>query len=211
MSFARSFTRLVSDSRLLTLTLALSGAACSAATGSSRNDAALAGYAARDGMFRSFTRDPVLHAAATRAIERIENAIGQPRLELVDMERAGSCTSLAPGCGFELSFAPVVYCFGDPEPAMACTALGPRGVTLGVELQASLQGEELENRLIHEFFHVITFDRAQHSEDGLFMEYSVGDERITASTLEAVCAHFPCTTFVVEEGAPNRTGAIAGR
>lgn len=211
MSIARAFIRIVSDSRALAVTLALAAASCSAANGTSRPELALPGHSGWDGTFRTFTRDPVLHAAAARAIARIEDAIGQARIELIDIDRAAACAPLAGECGFELSFAPVVYCFGDPEPAMACTALGPRGVTLGVELQASLQGEELENRLIHEFFHVITFDRARHSDDGLFMEYSVGDERITASTLEAVCAHFPCTTFIVEEGAPAGDGAVAGR
>jgi hypothetical protein len=31
------------------------------------------------------------------------------------------------------------------------------------------------------------------------MEYSVGNERISESTLESVCNFFPCTELVIEE------------
>jgi hypothetical protein len=149
--------------------------------------------------FAFYTADPVLYDAALRAQRRMEGAIGETGLVLADPGTAASCQPFQAGCGFELGFADVVLCRGNPDPALACTNQGARGKTLGVELQASLAGEELDNRLIHELFHVITFSRAPHSRDGLFMEYSVGDERISEGTLDAVCAHFSCSQFVTEE------------
>jgi hypothetical protein len=150
-----------------------------------------------------FTRDPELHAAAQRALGRIQTAIGEPGLSLAAPDVAADCEPYRDGCGFELSFDDVVRCHGSSEPALACTSLAGGGKTLGIEMQAELRGEELDNRVIHELFHVITLNRAEHSVDGLFMEYSVGDERISAGTLESVCAHFPCETFVVEQEVPG--------
>jgi hypothetical protein len=148
--------------------------------------------------FEFFTTSPVLYDSAARAIQRIEAAVGDSGLDLVNAADARECTSLLEGCGFELSFAPVVQCFGDPDPARACTSPGARGTTLAVKMQSEMRGDELDNRLIHELFHVITRDRAEHSVDGLFMQYTVGDEPITSGTLEAVCASFECTEFRVE-------------
>lgn len=149
--------------------------------------------------FALFTHDPRLQSAASRAQQRIAGALGDPRIVLAEPEVAARCQPSRAGCGFELSFADVVYCPGDPDPALACTSQGVGGTTLGIELQASLAGEELDNRVIHELLHVITLHRAPHSRDGLFMEYSAGDERISEGTLEAVCAHFGCTRLVAEE------------
>jgi hypothetical protein len=139
------------------------------------------------GGFAFFSDDLRLQQAAQRAQRRIETAIGPSGLVLAEAS------------GFRLSFADAVYCFGNPDPALACTSTAGGGKTLAIQMQAELSGDELDNRLIHELFHVITRNQAQHSPDGLFMEYSVGDERITRSTLESVCAHFPCATFVLEE------------
>jgi hypothetical protein len=159
--------------------------------------------------FQLYTRDPVLYEAAVRARQRIELAIGEPGLVIADPDRAQHCQSLQEGCGFELSLREVVYCQGDPEPALACTAQGAGGTTLGVAMQADLSGDELDNRLIHELFHVITRSRAPHSVDGLFMEYSLGTERISTGTLDSVCAHFECSRFVVEE--PPKPGSAVSR
>jgi hypothetical protein len=149
--------------------------------------------------FEFFTREPALYEAALRAQERIQAAIGDPGLVIADPERAERCESQQQGCGFELSSRDVVYCQGDPDPALACTSQGAGGATLGMALQAHLGGDELDNRLIHELFHVITWNRAPHSVDGLFMEYSIGTERISTGTLDSVCGHFDCSRFVVEE------------
>ena len=149
--------------------------------------------------FALFTRDPALYAAALRAQQRMTDAVGETGLALAAPDVAATCQPFAASCGFELAFDDVVYCLGDPDPALACTSQGGGGKALGIQLQASLDGEELDNRLIHELFHVITFNRAPHSRDGLFMEYSVGNERISEGTLDAVCAHFSCSRFVVEE------------
>jgi hypothetical protein len=146
-----------------------------------------------------FTRDPALYDTSLRALSRIQTAIGEPGLVLTDPDLAGDCEPHRDGCGFELSFDDVVYCHGDAEPALACTSLAGGGKTLRVEMQAELRGDELENRLVHELFHVITLNRAKHAADGLFMEYSLGTERISAGTLESVCNQFPCETFNVEE------------
>lgn len=149
--------------------------------------------------FELFTRDPALYQSALRARQRIEAAIGEPGLVVADLDTAEGCESLQPGCGFELSSRELVYCLGDPEPALACTSQGAGGQALGIALQAELSGEQLDNRLIHELFHVITYNHAPHSVDGLFMEYSLGTERISAGTLDSVCEHFDCGRFVVEE------------
>lgn len=149
--------------------------------------------------FALFTRDPRLQAAATRAQQRMAHAIGEPGIVLAEPDAAARCQQPRTGCGFELAFADVVYCPGDPDPALACTSQGLGGTTLGIEMQASLAGDELDNRLIHELLHVITLNRAPHSRDGLFMEYTVGDERISEGTLAAVCAHFSCTRWVAED------------
>jgi len=149
--------------------------------------------------FELFTTEPLLHAAAVQSLERIRLATGESPLVLAEPARAATCQAFQAGCGFELSFADVVYCLGDPEPALACTSQGARGKTLRVQMQAALSGRELENRLIHELFHVITLNHAPHSADGLFMEYSLGTERISQSTLESVCEHFACSQFQVEE------------
>jgi hypothetical protein len=151
--------------------------------------------------FELFTRDPALYQAALRARDRIQAAVGDPGLAIAAPDRAEQCESLQKGCGFELSLRELVYCQGDPDPALACTSQGAGGATLGVAMQADLNGDELDNRLIHELFHVITWSRAPHSVDGLFMEYSIGTERISAGTLDSVCAHFDCSRFVVEEDA----------
>jgi hypothetical protein len=148
-----------------------------------------------------FTHDPALYQAALRAQERIQAAIGDPGLVIAAPARAEPCQSLQKGCGFELSFRDVVYCLGDPDPALACTSQGAGGATLGVAMQADLKGDELDNRLIHELFHVITRNQAPHSVDGLFMEYSIGTERISSGTLDSVCGHFDCSRFVVEDEA----------
>jgi len=103
-----------------------------------------------------------------------------------------------------------VYCQGDPDPALACTSQGAGGKALGVAMQADLLGEELDNRLIHELFHVITYNRAPHAVDGLFMEYTVGTEPISAGTLNAVCDHFACRRFVVEEDPATEAGRDIG-
>lgn len=149
--------------------------------------------------FQLFTRDPALYDTSLRALSRIQAAIGEPRVALAAPEVASGCEPYRDGCGFELSFDDVVYCHGAAEPALACTSLAGGGKTLGIAMQAELSGGELENRLVHELFHVITLNRAEHSADGLFMEYSVGNERISAGTLESVCSHFPCETFNAEE------------
>src|SRR5688572_3372110 len=149
--------------------------------------------------FELFTHDARLHESALRAQQRIANAVGDTGITLAAPDGAEHCRPFQPGCGFELSFADVVYCPGDPDPALACTSQGVGGTTVGIEMQASLAGEELDNRLIHELFHVITLNRAPHATDGLFMEYSVGDERISEGTLHSVCRHFPCSRFVIEE------------
>jgi hypothetical protein len=149
--------------------------------------------------FALFTVDPVLQESTLRARQRITAAIGETGLTLADANTAAGCRPFQGDCGFELAFAEVVYCRGNPDPALACTAQGGGGKALGIELQASLAGAELENRLIHELFHVITFNRAPHASDGLFMEYSFGGERLSESTLGAVCAHFACSRFVAEE------------
>lgn len=148
-----------------------------------------------------FTRDPALYDASLRALQRIQAAIGEPGLSLAAPEVAAGCEPHRDGCGFELSSDDVVRCHGNPEPALACTSLAGGGKTLGVTMHAELSGDELENRVIHELFHVITLNRAKHSADGLFMEYSVGHERISPGTLESVCAHFPCEAFIAEEDA----------
>ena len=182
----------------LALCCALLAGACSASP-------ALVGYSedgpeqAVEPRFQFFTRDPALYRATLRAQERIRAAVGDPGLLIADPERAEQCQSSQKGCGFELSFQEVVYCHGDPDPALACTSQGAGGTTLGVAMQAELTGDELDNRLIHELFHVITWNRAPHAVDGLFMEYSLGTERISASTLDSVCGHFECSRFVVEE------------
>jgi hypothetical protein len=149
--------------------------------------------------FEFFTRDPALYQSALRAQQRIEGAIGEPGLVLSSLGSAEACEPLQPGCGFELSSRELVYCQGDPEPALACTSQGAGGQSLGIALQAGLSGDQLDNRLIHELFHVITWNRAPHSADGLFMEYSLGTERISTGTLDSVCEHFDCGRFVVEE------------
>lgn len=154
--------------------------------------------AAAEAGFALFTTDPLLHEAALRARRRMTDAIGETGLTLASPELAPSCQPFQGSCGFELAFADVVYCRGDPHPALACTAQGARGAALGIKVQASLAGVELDNRLIHELFHVITFNRAPHARDGLFMEYSFGDERISEGTLEAVCAHFSCSHWAPE-------------
>ena len=148
--------------------------------------------------FEVFTNDPRLYEAALRSLPRIDAAIGTSGLVLAEPAAAARCAPFLPGCGVELSFAELVYCLGDPDPALACTSFGGGGKALGIKMQVKLAGDELDNRLIHEFFHVITRDQAPHSRDGLFMAYSVGDERITRSTLESVCSHFACEEFVVE-------------
>jgi hypothetical protein len=163
------------------------------------------GAAAR---FELFTRDPVLYQAARRAEQRIQAAIGDPGLSIAEPDQAGQCESSLEGCGFELSFQDVVYCHGDPDPALACTSQGAGGGTLGVAMQAQLSGDELDNRLIHELFHVITWNHAPHSVDGLFMEYSIGTERISTGTLDSVCGHFDCSRFVVEEE-PKPVSAVS--
>jgi len=146
-----------------------------------------------------FTRDPALYQSALRAQQRIEAAIGDPGLVLASLDSAERCEPFEVGCGFELSSRELVYCQGDPEPALACTSQGAGGQSLGIALQAELSGAQLDNRLIHELFHVITWNRAPHSVDGLFMEYSLGTERISTGTLDSVCEHFDCGRFVVEE------------
>lgn len=156
---------------------------------------------ASSGRFALFSRDPRLQAAATRAQQRLADAIGEPGLVLAGPDAAARCQPAQAGCGFELAFADVVYCPGDPDPALACTAQGAGGATLGIEMQAALAGDELDNRLIHELLHVITQHRAPHARDGLFMAYTLGNERLSAGTLEAVCAHFSCTRLVAEEEA----------
>jgi hypothetical protein len=149
--------------------------------------------------FQLFTTDPALYDTSLHALERMQTAIGEPGLALAAPDVARDCEPYRDGCGFELSFDDLVYCHGDPEPALACTSLAGGGKTLGIAMQAELRGDELENRLVHELFHVITLNRARHSADGLFMEYSVGNERISTGTLESVCSHFPCETFNAEE------------
>jgi len=149
--------------------------------------------------FEFFTREPALYQSALRAQQRIEAAIGEPRLALAPLDSAEGCEAFRPGCGFELSSRELVYCQGDPEPALACTSQGAGGQALGIALHAELSGDQLDNRLIHELFHVITWNLAPHSVDGLFMEYSLGTERISAGTLDSVCEHFDCGRFVVEE------------
>jgi hypothetical protein len=182
------------------LSFALLASACSASP-------ALVSYSedvpeqAVEPRFEFFTRDPALYRAALRAQERIQAAVGDPGLVIAPPGRAEQCESSQQGCGFELSFQDVVYCHGDPDPALACTSQGAAGSTLGVAMQSHLSGDELDNRLIHELFHVITWNRAPHSVDGLFMEYSIGTERISAGTLDSVCEHFDCSRFVVEEDA----------
>jgi hypothetical protein len=146
-----------------------------------------------------FTRDAALYQAALRAQGRIQAAIGDPGLVIAEPDHAQRCESQQQGCGFELSFRDEVYCQGNPDPALACTSEAAGGATLGVAMQSQLSGDELDNRLIHELFHVITLNRAPHSVDGLFMEYSVGTERISTGTLDSVCGHFGCSRFVVEE------------
>jgi hypothetical protein len=160
--------------------------------------------------FEFFTPDPVLYQAALRAQDRIQAAIGDPGLVIAEPDRAAQCQSSPEGCGFELTFQDVVYCHGDPDPALACTSQGAGGSTLGVAMQADLSGDELDNRLIHELFHVITWNRAPHSVDGLFMEYSIGTERISAGTLDSVCGHFDCSRSVVEEEA-KPSSAVSSR
>jgi hypothetical protein len=157
-----------------------------------------------------FTRDATLYQAALRAQQRIEAAIGEPGLVLSGPAEAERCEPFRDGCGFELWFDPVVYCQGDPDPALACTSQGAGGKALGVAMQADLLGEELDNRLIHELFHVITYNRAPHAVDGLFMEYTVGTEPISAGTLNAVCDHFACRRFVVEEDPATEAGRDIG-
>jgi hypothetical protein len=149
--------------------------------------------------FELFTTDARLQESAVRARQRIADAIGEPALALAEPDAAELCQPFEPGCGFELRFDDVVYCAGDPDPALACTSQGVGGKTLGIAMQATLAEEELDNRLIHELFHVITWNRAPHSLDGLFMEYSLGDERISAGTLTSVCDHFACSRFVIED------------
>ena len=184
----------------LALACALLASACSSSPASvSYSEAGLEQGGAPQVEF--FTRDPALYGAALRAQERIQAAIGDPGLTLADPDRAAQCESSKDGCGFELSFQPVVYCQGNPDPALACTSQGAGGVTLGVAMQADLSGDQLDNRLIHELFHVITWSRAPHSVDGLFMEYSIGTERISTGTLDSVCGHFDCSRFVVEDEA----------
>jgi len=148
-----------------------------------------------------FTHDPALYQAAVRAQDRIQAAIGDPGLLIAEPDLAERCEPQQQGCGFELSFRDEVYCQGNPDPALACTSEAAGGATLGVAMQARLSGDELDNRLIHELLHVITLNRAPHSVDGLFMEYSLGTERISAGTLDSVCEHFDCSRFVVEEEA----------
>jgi hypothetical protein len=180
------------------LALALPALACSSSPRSMSYSQELSVDAEQDHI-EFFTHDPRLYDAALRSVQRIESALGTSHLVLAEPTAAARCAPLQAGCGFELSFAQRVYCFGDPDPALACTSFGGGGKTLGVRLQSDLDGDELDNRLIHEFFHVITLDQAPHSVDGLFMAYSLGDERITRSTLECVCGHFPCQEFVVEQ------------
>jgi hypothetical protein len=201
---------LVAQRRLLAATvLALSGAACTSSAPVVMTYHLEPAPPDDPGGFAFFTTDPRLHAAALPSLERIRVATGESALVLAGPERAATCQAFQAGCGFELSFADVVYCFGDPEPALACTSQGLGGKTLRVQMQAELSGGELENRLIHEFFHVITRNQAPHSADGLFMEYSVGTEGISQSTLESVCEHFACSQFRVEEElSPDR---VAGR
>jgi hypothetical protein len=159
-----------------------------------------AAAAAEQPQFELFTTDPRLYQAALRARERISAALGESGIALADLDTAARCRAFQPGCGFPLEFADVVYCYGNPDPALACTSQGVGGTALSVRLQTALAGAELDNRLIHELFHVITLNSAPHSLDGLFMEYSVGDERISQSTLSSVCDHFACSRFVLEEG-----------
>ncbi|MEY4547105.1 MAG: hypothetical protein RL685_3300 [Pseudomonadota bacterium] len=190
--------RALSCRALLSLGVLLSLGACTTSAPVMGYSEAIAAAEATPG-FALFTSDPVLQEAALRAQQRIEAAIGDTGLTLAAPDTAAACQPFDAGCGFQLRFDEVVHCQGDPAPALACTAQGTGGSTLGVKLQATLAGEELDNRLIHELLHVITWNRAPHASDGLFMEYSVGDERITEGTLDAVCAHFSCSRFVAEE------------
>ncbi|MEO8182445.1 MAG: hypothetical protein ABI895_26715 [Deltaproteobacteria bacterium] len=182
--------------RWLALALSVCGCTASAPAMKYSQSAPGEGEAAR---LPLFTQEPRLYDAALRALQRIQAAIGASGLALADASAASGCEPFEPGCGFELSSKDAVYCLGNPDPARACTSFGGSGKTLGIALQAELRGDELDNRLLHEFFHVITLDRAEHSRDGLFMAYSEGNERLSTGTLEAVCAHFACTRFVVEE------------
>lgn len=185
----------------LELTGLLAAAALAVACSSSAPPMSYDEQAASEGdpsEFRLFTNEPRLYAAALRSVQRIEAAIGPSGLSVAEPEVAARCSPFQAHCGFELSSAEMVYCLGDPDPALACTSFAGAGKTIGIEMQADLAGDELENRLIHEFFHAITLDRAPHSVDGLFMQYSLGSERISRSTLESVCEHFPCENFVVE-------------
>ncbi len=187
-------------SRYTPAVMALLLAACSSSAPVVRYDEA-SSTAELAPSFALFTRDAVLYEAAQRAQSRIEAALGHSRLALAEPQSATSCQPFQASCGFEVAFDEVVYCHGSSEPALACTAQGARGKALGIKLQASLSGEELDNRLIHELFHVITLNRARHSRDGLFMEYTFGHERITQGTLEAVCEHFSCSHMTEEEDA----------
>jgi len=180
------------------LVLTLLALACTSAPATVAYSQELSAQTAAPGI-ELFSNEPRLYQAALRSLERIEAAVGSSGLVLAAPSVAARCAPFQAGCGFELSFAEQVYCFGDPDPALACTSLGGGGKTLRVQMQADLTGDELDNRLIHELFHVATLDQAPHSLDGLFMAYSVGDERITQSTLESVCSHIACEKFVVEE------------
>jgi len=182
--------------RWLALALSVSGCAASAPVTSLSQSAPSEDETAR---LPLFTQEPLLYDAALRALQRIDAAIGDSGLALADASAAAGCKPFEPGCGFELSSKDTVYCLGNPDPARACTSFGGSGKALGIALQAELLGDELDNRLVHELFHVITLDRAEHSRDGLFMAYSLGNERLSSGTLEAVCAHFACTRFVIEE------------
>jgi hypothetical protein len=196
---------------LWSLAAALTLAACSSSPAEMRySEAAIAAEEAADATprFALFTKDLALYEATLRAQQRMTAAIGQTGLALADPEMAATCHSFEGSCGFELAFDDVVYCLGDPEPALACTSQGGGGKALGIQVQASLAEDELDNRLIHELFHVITFNRAPHARDGLFMEYSFGNERISEGTLDSVCAHFSCSQFVVEEAVSDSIFAL---
>ena len=194
--------------RLLALAYLVCACTSTAPLPSDGQDASAESGSAR---FELFSREPLLYEAALRAVQRIEAAIGDSGIALTDFDTTTGCEPFDHGCGFELSSADTVYCFGNTDPARACTSFAGGGKVIGIAMQSELRGDELDNRLIHELFHVITRNRAEHSVDGLFMEYSVGTERISQSTLESVCEHFACSQFLVEEEQESSLDPVAGR
>lgn len=166
---------------LMAAALFIAGTACSGAPEDSRETMEAPGC----DLVVSFA--PELVADGARALARINKATG---CHVSSMPSGGFPVKLVAGLQ-DKDGAPIC---GGAE--MAWYSDGALYQVVGVNVSRRRENcNTVESTIIHELFHIMTAERGQHSESGVYAAVSGNGLTINESTLETVCSSIECPAF----------------